>query len=107
MLDPKRLRQDLDGVTEGLARRGFRLDREAFSKLEEQRKELQQDRDRRARLQQELREVRQRLDAEINALGTRLKLLNILAMPVLVALAALIVFGIRRRRRRRAAPGIS
>jgi seryl-tRNA synthetase len=41
MLDPKRLRQDLDEVADGLARRGFELDREAFAKLEEQRKELQ------------------------------------------------------------------
>jgi len=41
MLDPKRLRQDLDEVADGLARRGFELDREAFARLEEQRKELQ------------------------------------------------------------------
>jgi len=41
MLDPKRLRQNLDEVADGLARRGFELDREAFARLEEQRKELQ------------------------------------------------------------------
>jgi len=41
MLDPKRLRHDLDEIADGLARRGFELDREAFARLEEQRKELQ------------------------------------------------------------------
>ena len=70
-----------------------------------QRAELQQYRERRDELRHQLREVKQRLHAEIDALGTRLKLLNILGVPVLVALAALIVFGFRRRRRRRASPG--
>jgi len=41
MLDPKALRQDLDGVVANLARRGFRLDRERYLALEAERKELQ------------------------------------------------------------------
>jgi seryl-tRNA synthetase len=41
MLDPKALRQDLDGVVANLARRGFRLDRERYLALETERKELQ------------------------------------------------------------------
>ena len=45
-----------------------------------------------------LREVRYSLNAEIEALGTRLKLLNIVLMPALVCLLALLWFGLRRRR---------
>ena len=41
MLDPKALRQDLDGVVANLARRGFKLDRERYLTLEAERKELQ------------------------------------------------------------------
>ncbi|HEU4619949.1 MAG TPA: serine--tRNA ligase [Gammaproteobacteria bacterium] len=41
MLDPKLLRQDLDGVVRALARRGFQLDRERYAALEADRKRLQ------------------------------------------------------------------
>lgn len=41
MLDPKTLRQDLDGVVANLARRGFKFDRERYVALESERKELQ------------------------------------------------------------------
>ena len=41
MLDPKSLRQDLDGVATNLARRGFKLDRERYVALESERKDLQ------------------------------------------------------------------
>jgi len=41
MLDPKRLRADLELVAEQLARRGFQLDIEKMQSLEEQRKALQ------------------------------------------------------------------
>jgi seryl-tRNA synthetase len=41
MLDPKRLRSELDAVIAGLSRRGFTFDREHFETLEAQRKELQ------------------------------------------------------------------
>ena len=41
MLDPKRLRNDLDAVIAGVARRGFVFDRDRFESLEAQRKELQ------------------------------------------------------------------
>jgi seryl-tRNA synthetase len=43
MLDPKRLRTDLEGVAAQLARRGFNLDTAQFSRLEEQRRRLQTD----------------------------------------------------------------
>ena len=41
MLDPKRLRNDLEGVAAALARRGFALDTGHFAALEERRKALQ------------------------------------------------------------------
>ena len=41
MLDPKQIRQDLDGVAASLARRGFLLDTDALRALEDQRKGLQ------------------------------------------------------------------
>ncbi len=41
MLDPKRVRDDLDGVVEGLARRGFVLERSHLETLEVRRKEVQ------------------------------------------------------------------
>jgi seryl-tRNA synthetase len=41
MLDPKALRQDLDGLAANLARRGFKLDRERYLALETERKGLQ------------------------------------------------------------------
>ncbi len=41
MLDPKQIREDLDGVVAGLARRGFVLDREQMVALEARRKEVQ------------------------------------------------------------------
>ena len=46
MLDPKLLRSDLPGVAAALARRGFTLDVNAFSALEEQRKSVQIEADR-------------------------------------------------------------
>ena len=41
MIDPKRLRTELDEIAAQLLRRGFKLDVEKFELLEEQRKELQ------------------------------------------------------------------
>ena len=58
--------------------------------------------DQRLRIRKELREVQHRLNADIDALGDRLKLVNILGMPALVVLFALLVAW-RRWSRRRAA----
>ena len=56
--------------------------------------------DERLQMRRELRQVQHRLNADIEALGTKLKLLNILGMPALVALAALLVAWRRWARRR-------
>ena len=58
--------------------------------------------DQRLRMRKELREVQHRLNADIDALGNRLKLINILGMPALGVLVALLVAW-RRWSRRRAA----
>ena len=68
----------------------------------EQQAELQRFIDQRVQIRTELRQVRHDLDREIDALGTRLKLINIVLAPALIVVFALFV-GRRRRRRREAA----
>jgi ABC-type uncharacterized transport system involved in gliding motility auxiliary subunit len=70
----------------------------------EQKSELENFLKRKVEIRKELRQVRRQLDAEIESLGTRLKLINIVLMPVLVTLAAL-GFAWWRNQRRRAAIG--
>ena len=55
----------------------------------EQKTELDNFLKRKLEIRKELRQVRRQLDAEIESLGTRLKILNIVLMPLLVTLAAL------------------
>ena len=50
------------------------------------------------RIRKELRAVRAGLDQEISALGTVLKVLNIIVVPAVFALAALLIAVWRRRR---------
>jgi ABC-type uncharacterized transport system involved in gliding motility auxiliary subunit len=68
----------------------------------EQKAELENFLQRKLEIRKELRQVRRQLDAEIESLGTRLKLLNILLMPLLVTLAALGFAWWRNQRRRHA-----
>ena len=70
----------------------------------EQKSELENFLKRKVEIRKELRQVRRQLDAEIESLGTRLKLVNIVLMPLLVTLAAL-GFAWWRNQRRRAAIG--
>ena len=70
----------------------------------EQKSELENFLKRKLEIRKELRSVRRQLDAEIESLGTRLKLVNIVLMPLLVTLAAL-AFAWWRNQRRRAAQG--
>ena len=66
----------------------------------EQKTELDNFLKRKLEIRKELRQVRSHLDAEIEALGTKLKLLNILLMPLLATLAALAYAWWRNQRRR-------
>ncbi|MGA7439876.1 MAG: Gldg family protein [Luteibacter sp.] len=64
----------------------------------QQRKEVEQYLQRKLAIGKELRDVQHQLNAEIDALGLRLKFINIVLVPVLVALLGL-GFGWRRTRR--------
>jgi ABC-type uncharacterized transport system involved in gliding motility auxiliary subunit len=66
----------------------------------EQEKELDRFQDEKVRIRKELRAVQAGLNDEINGLGRELKILNMLVVPVVFALAALLI-GLSRRRRRR------
>lgn len=68
----------------------------------EQRREVEQYLQRKLAIGKELRDVQHQLNAEIDALGLRLKFLNIVLVPGLVALLGLI-YGWRRTRRGRRA----
>lgn len=64
---------------------------------DEQQAELQKFLDHKVGIRKELRQVRRNLDRDIENLGAWLKVINILLVPVLVAIAALLFF-LRRRR---------
>jgi ABC-type uncharacterized transport system involved in gliding motility auxiliary subunit len=65
----------------------------------EQQEAIQRFVDQRVQIRRDLREVRHNLDREIDALGTRLKAINIALVPALVIAAALLLGNARRRRR--------
>jgi ABC-type uncharacterized transport system involved in gliding motility auxiliary subunit len=65
----------------------------------DQQAELQRFMDQRIQIRKELREVQLNLNRDIDALGTRLKIINIVVVPVLVILMALLASQARRRRR--------
>ncbi len=65
----------------------------------EQQAEIQRFLDEQVRIRQELRAVRRNLDADIDRLGTWLKVVNIALVPVLLTIAALGVVVVRRRRK--------
>jgi ABC-type uncharacterized transport system involved in gliding motility auxiliary subunit len=67
----------------------------------EQQAEIQRFLDEQVRIRQELRAVRRNLDADIERLGTWLKVINIVLMPVLLTLAALGIVLMRRNRKAR------
>jgi ABC-type uncharacterized transport system involved in gliding motility auxiliary subunit len=65
----------------------------------EQQAELQRFLDEQVRIRQELRAVRRNLDADIENLGTWLKVINIALVPLLLTILALAVVVVRRRRK--------
>jgi len=66
----------------------------------EQRREIEQFRQRQLAINKELRDVQHQLNAEIDALGMRVKFINIVVVPLLVVLFGLL-YGWRRSRRSR------
>ena len=67
----------------------------------EQEAEIDRFMEQRMEVRQQLRQVRRDLDRDIEALGARVKFVNIALMPILVTLIVLAVVGYRRRRPRR------
>ena len=61
--------------------------------------ELQSFLQKKVEIRKQLRQVRRDLDKDIDALGARLKFLNIALMPILITIAALLFAGWKRRRR--------
>lgn len=97
----QRLQGQLDALEEQLAalqKPGAGGQAQALSP--QQQAEILRFQDDKLRMRKELREVQHRLNADIDALGARLKLVNILGMPLLVVVVALLVAWRRWQRRR-------
>lgn len=75
-------------------------DPNSLSLSPEQQAELERFQQQRVRIRKELRETRRSLDEEIEELGTRLKAINIALVPSLLALGAIFLEIMRRRRLR-------
>jgi ABC-type uncharacterized transport system involved in gliding motility auxiliary subunit len=76
-----------------------RNDKSAVILTPEQEKELDHFQEEKLRIRKELRAVRAGLDEEIKGLGTELKILNIVVVPIAFAVAVLLIAVWRRRRR--------
>jgi len=70
----------------------------------EQEAEIDRFMDQRLEIRQQLRQVRRELDQDIEALGTRVKIINIVLMPVLIVIIALAIW-MRRRKAQHAGSG--
>jgi ABC-type uncharacterized transport system involved in gliding motility auxiliary subunit len=66
----------------------------------EQQAELDRFQAQRLKIRKDLRDVRRGLDVEIDRLGTTLKVINIVLVPALLAIGALLIAIVRRRRLR-------
>ena len=96
----ERLQRELEETERKLTEmQSAREDGDLLVLSEEQQQEIQRFVDQRLQIRSDLREVRHDLDREIDALGTRLKIVNIAAVPLLVVVAALVFSHYRRRRR--------
>jgi ABC-type uncharacterized transport system involved in gliding motility auxiliary subunit len=81
-----------------------RNDQSSLALSPEQEAELKRFVAEKARVRKQLRETQRGLDVEINRLNSRLKIINIAVVPLLVAVAGVIILS-QRRRRRTAVPG--
>lgn len=98
----KQLQQQLDELEQKLTRlQPITTDGQTPTLTREQQAQLLQFQQQKLRTRKELREVQHRLNADIETIGSRLKLLNILGMPALVVLAAGFIAWRRRQRQRR------
>jgi len=79
----------------------LRQDGELTVLTSEQEDEVQRFVDRKLQIRSELRQVQHDLSRDIEALGMRLKFINIVFVPILIVIAALMFRQVRRRRRER------
>jgi ABC-type uncharacterized transport system involved in gliding motility auxiliary subunit len=99
----QRLQAELEDTERKLVELEFaRQDGDTLLFTPEQEAELARFQEEQLRIRRALRDVRRDLDASIEQLGTRLKIINIVAVPSLVALFAIGAAAWRNRRRRRA-----
>ena len=100
----QRLQQELEETERKLAElQTARDDDNPLILSPEQRAEIDRFREENLRIRKALRDVNRNMDRDIERLGTRLKVLNIVLVPLLVAGLALLLSGMRKRKRRSAA----
>jgi ABC-type uncharacterized transport system involved in gliding motility auxiliary subunit len=92
----QQLRDTEDKLT---ALQSKRNDKSAMVLTPDQEKELDNFQDQKLRIRKELRAVRAGLDKDIKSLGTELKILNIIVLPIAFALILLGIHLLRRQKR--------
>jgi len=97
----KELRETEEKLT---ALQSKRSDKSSIILTPEQEKELDQFREEKLSIRKQLRAVRAGLDADIQSLGTTIKVLNILIIPLILAVAVVLVVVWRRKQRTTPAP---
>jgi len=96
----ERLQSELDETERKLSdMQSLRQDGELNVLTPEQQEEIQHFIERKMQIRSELRQVQHDLSRDIEALGMRLKFINIVLVPMLIVIAALVFRQVRRRRR--------
>jgi ABC-type uncharacterized transport system involved in gliding motility auxiliary subunit len=96
----ERLQAELEETERTLTEmQSLRQDGELTVLTPEQEDEVQRFVDRKLQIRSELRQVQHDLSREIEALGMRLKFINIILVPILIVIFALVFRQVRRRRR--------
>ncbi len=96
----ERLQAELEETERTLTEmQSLRQDGELTVLTSEQEAEVQRFVDRKLQIRSELRQVQHDLSRDIEALGMRLKFINIALVPILIVIAALVFRQVRRRRR--------
>ncbi|MGA9573837.1 MAG: Gldg family protein, partial [Lysobacterales bacterium] len=96
----QRLQAELEETERKLTdMQSLREDGELTVLTPEQQEEVQRFVDRKTQIRSELRQVQHDLSRDIEALGMRLKFINIVLVPLLIVIVALIFRQVRRRRR--------
>lgn len=98
----ERLQAELEETERTLTNmQSARQDGELTVLTAEQQAEVQRFVDRKLKIRGDLRQVQHELTSEIEALGMRLKFINIVLVPLLIVIAGLVFGQLRRRRRER------